>query len=111
MDEVYWATPVRKRLGEVLYAIVHRILHVPGKYYLWSGVAQGDRFTYESDFMPVELVADSLGVTVTMYPNEPMLGPGDAIIMLFGSPDWDERNRLHRIVINHAYEFVGGNNA
>lgn len=74
-----------------------------GRFYLWSGVAQGEKFTYESGFIPIDLPALS-PVSIQMRPVEPMQGPGDLVTMILSQPDWLEEHRLIRTITLNAYE-------
>ena len=74
-----------------------------GRFYLWSGIAQGEKFTYESDFIPIDLPLSS-PVSVQMRPVEPTPGLGDLITMILSQADWLEEHRLMRTVTLNAYE-------
>ena len=74
-----------------------------GRFYLWSGIAQGEKFTYESSFIPIDLPAQT-PVSIRMYPKEPIPGSGDLITMILSQPDWLEEHRLIRTVTLNAYE-------
>lgn len=77
--------------------------NLSGDYYLWAGIAQGEIFTYESDFVPIRLPA--LGpINIIMYPKKPIPGYGDLVAMILSAPDWIEGHRLMRIVTLDAYE-------
>jgi hypothetical protein len=102
MDWVFMGQPRPISRDDITESIMIES-NLRGRYYLWSGVAQGEKFTYESDFIPVDLPLSG-PVNVQMHPIEPVPGMGDLITMILSSPDWSEEHRLMRTVTLNAYE-------
>lgn len=102
-DRVFRYTPVVKHIGDVIRADIVINSSLVGNYYLWVGIAQGEKFTYESGFIPIKL--PTVGpVAIEMHPSEPISGLGDLVTMILSSPDWMEEHRLIRTVALNAYD-------